>query len=352
MKRISLALSFTLAFLFCLGEPLKAQSPAGDLGSLLRQAKQSLSSRNVPEAIAVYEQAAYLAQDNDQIWASLGYLYVHQSRFLEAVTAYQRALAIDPENPHYYDGLGFSYGHLGALDKAWTAYASAINLEPSNLKYHLALGVVWLRLGEYDRLETLCSQILALDPNNSTAFLLRGSALVQRGAWDQAIAFLSAPKTPKNLELALQLAKAQAGKGDLVAAKATLTPWFGSHPTHGGLWLIWGLLLEQEKNYAQALASYEKAWRFNPQSWEALLAVGRTHLTLDNPRAALRYLMPLAQKYAQNGDVLYFLGLAYYRTSQTQQGLLYLQQAREIYKNQGNQRGVAQVEEILAAYPH
>ena len=104
------------------------------LRELLLQGQKYVDRGDFSRAIAVYQQAATLDQNNAKIFGGMGYLYVHQGRYDEAIQAYQKALSLDPNSPEFYDGLAVSYASFGNNNNAITAYAAAIELEPNSPK--------------------------------------------------------------------------------------------------------------------------------------------------------------------------------------------------------------------------
>jgi Flp pilus assembly protein TadD len=77
------------------------------------------------------------------------------------------------------------------------------------------------------------------------------------------------------------------------------------------------------------------------------LAIGRVYLDLGQTRESIRTLRELTERFPQQAEAFYLLGLAYSRTSQPEPGRRYLQQARELFQKQNNGAGVEKTRELL-----
>jgi tetratricopeptide (TPR) repeat protein/DNA-binding winged helix-turn-helix (wHTH) protein len=101
------------------------------------------------EALRIFEQAAAIDPDAQDIHNQLGFLYQHFGRYEEAIVAHQRYVQLAPKEPNAYDSLGMSYVQDGRYEEAIQALNHALALNP---EFHFAtrhLGDVYFGLGRY-----------------------------------------------------------------------------------------------------------------------------------------------------------------------------------------------------------
>ncbi|MEB3227493.1 MAG: tetratricopeptide repeat protein [Synechocystis sp.] len=317
---------------------------------LLRQGKELVDRGNFAQAIAVYQQAASLDQNNAELYGSMGYLHTRQGQFNEAAQQFQQALKLDPNNPEYYDGLGFSYANLGELSQATSAYSAAISLAPKSVKYRLALGVVLLRQGDYGRVRQTYDEIARLQPGNDEAAVMMGAALLQSGQFDQAITFNreAVKYYPHRSELYLQLGSAYLEQGNLAAARQILEPRLNTDWRSVALHLTWATLMEAEQNYPAALEAYKKALRNDPQAIAAKIGSGRMYLAINQPGEAIWIFRDLTREAPNNADFYYFLGEAYVVDKKENLAKTAFEKAQQLYQTQNNSEGQERVTARLA----
>lgn len=332
--------------------PSQAPTRSNDqFNELLRQGKALVDRGNFAQAIAVYQQAVSLDQNNAELYGSMGYLYTRQGQFKEAAQQFQQALKLDPNNPEYYDGLGFSYGNLGELSQATSAYAAAISLAPKSVKYQLALGVVLLRQGDYERVRRVYDDIVRLQPGNEDATVMMGAALLQSGQLEQAIKFNSQALAyyPNRSELYLQLGNAYLQQGNVAAARQVLEPRLNADWRSVALHLTWANVMEAEQNYPEALDAYKKALRNDPQAIAAKIGSGRMYLAMNKPGDAIWIFRDLTREAPNNGDFYYFLGEAYVVDQKIDLAKTAFEKAQKLYQAQNNPEGQQRVKERLKA---
>jgi len=161
------------------------------LNTLLEEARKLVDAGNFSDAIALYQQAATLDQNNPEIYSGIGYLQARQRNFPAAVVAYRQAVALAPKNARLQYALGYSLANSGDNVDAATAYRDAVQLNHKDVNAYLGLGVVLFRQGKYSDALLADRKAVAIAPKFARAYELKGAILKQQKHSKEAIAALS-----------------------------------------------------------------------------------------------------------------------------------------------------------------
>jgi tetratricopeptide (TPR) repeat protein len=324
------------------------QSFRQQIDDLLHLGLDYIEVGDYDNAIATYQQAAILDDENPKIFSGIGYLYTLQGNFLAASEAYQKALYIDPNNPDFYYALGYSLASAGKYSDAATAYYSAIGLEPENVKHYIGLGVVLLRQQDYIKAEEIYQSIIALDPNNQEAYEIMGKALVEQQRFPDAIVFLetSLHRFPYSTELRLQLASVKFNQGEVTEALDLLKQAERVSQNNYKVFLKTGIILEKQNLLEDALTAYRRAIYLNSQSIEAKAGIGRILLAKQDYLGATVVYKELLEIMPNNGDAYYGLALSYQGRGLKREAKQALETARQLYYSNQNQNGIQQVDSL------
>ena len=138
----------------------------------------------------------------------------------------------------------------------------------------------------------------------------RGLALLKEQRYTPAATTLehAAALEPARLEIAVALAAAYAGKGDLDKAQKILTEAATSHPDSASAQFELGNLYAQRKLFAEAAEAYAQAIRLDPNHEQARLALVKALLTSSRHQEALTALEPFAKVHPDAFDTHHLRG--------------------------------------------
>lgn len=222
------------------------------------------------QAIAAFDHAATLAQDDPSLYSVQGYIYYNlatcpdadaQETYLMAIASFTHALDLQPDNTEWrlrrgnlyyvltrdfgYDYyrqiiadyeilvaqqpdanwlwfLGSMYRQAGDLDQAVENYAASLELAPANYNHQVLLGWWAYQAGDYDRSVEASQAAIALDPSDPRPYFNWGLARVAQGqpddAWEAYTQGSAAADQMTDIETALS--RYDEGIGDLGAALA------------------------------------------------------------------------------------------------------------------------------------
>ncbi|KAM0941484.1 putative tetratricopeptide-like helical domain superfamily [Dioscorea sansibarensis] len=171
-------------------------------------------------------------------WAfrRLGYLQVHQKKWLEAVQSLQHAIRGYPTCADLWEALGLAYHRLGMFTAALKSYGRAIELENSRIFALIQSGNIQLMLGSYKKGVEQFRCALDIAPHNISAQLGLASGLlglskdcVNSGAFGWGAALLEEASTvvEAGTHLTGNMFSAWKLHGDIKIAYAKCFPWEG-----------------------------------------------------------------------------------------------------------------------------
>lgn len=151
------------------------------------------------------------------------------------------------------------------------------------------------------------------NPADNELRYLYAQLLVQTKQVEQAIEQYQtlAKQAPDNGLYADGLFKAQAQKGDWLAARVIANQLKDAHPNHPLGYYFSGLVEQQVKNYAISIKEFELALQKNPAAAEPLSALVKSYLALNQPQKAKAYLQKIVQQSPESSLAHNLLGEIY-----------------------------------------
>lgn len=230
------------------------------------------------------------AQKNELLITSYltgGQNFENKSDLNNALQSYEKALKIDPKNVYISQNIGFNYLKQGQNKKAIDALLEALKYPGLNDgKTEFFLGIAYLR--ENDKTNALKYFNLSRDKNYPAAKQLM------------------AKSQNNNLADVVALKKR---KNDLLIADL----------------ITEGQKFEEEKKLDEALESYQKALKIDPNSIYAAQNIGFYYLKVGQSKKAINYLLN-ALKYPglNDGKTEYFLAICYLKEDDKTNACKYL----------------------------
>ncbi len=191
----------------------------------------------IDQALENCQKAEQLDDRLPVVYVTLGNIHRSTGKYDLALQEYQRALQLDPRSSDAVAGLAESYDSSGRTSDAEAAYKRAIALRPDSWEGYNRYGDF---LDDHQRYEESISQFrhaIELTPDNASLYSNLGSVYIDLGD----------PKRYPEAEKTLQKSIA-------------LEP---SYPAYTNL----GYLYIQEKKYAEASQSVEKALQINDKDY-------------------------------------------------------------------------------------
>jgi tetratricopeptide (TPR) repeat protein len=250
------------------GHASNATAPAKD--ELAREVAtlNAPSSVSATETPAAQDQILVAARERAERHHLLADSAEKQGHSLQAVREYEMAARLDPSEPNLFDwGAELSLHH--ATQPAIEVFSQGHRLFPHSVRMLLGLGAAWFAQGSNQRATQYLCQASDLDPANPQPYLFLGkiqesetgpsTALTERLA---RFARLRPGDARANYYYALSLwkqAEAKGDAGDLAQVESLLQKATQLDPGFASAYLQMGILYAEQKQYPEAISSYQKA---------------------------------------------------------------------------------------------
>ncbi len=289
------------------------------------------------EALGVLRRAAALAPEDALTRYNIGVVLSRKGKYGEAVGHYERAVALAPDLSAGYLGLASSCYHLGDLDRALYYYSQAYMISPDNAELARSFGATLARAGRHSQAAFYFRQAIALSPGWTRPRVELGEALRREGSLKDAIRellrALRVEKTPAGLTT---LSLVYLGGGKLEKALREANAAVALSPSYAPAHRVRGLCLSRMRSWAEAIKSFEEAYRLAPDDLDAVLelayVLAETAKDLSRAHAMVSAVLARDPGNVRAMDVL---GWCLYRQGRFQDSIRELERARRLLEAGG-----------------
>lgn len=287
----------------------EAQTPAAPAPAS-QSAPPAAAAESKP-AVEPDRAAAYYHYSLAHVYEELATVYGRSEFVSKAVDEYRAALAADPGSEYLNSELAELYAKTGRIRDAVLEAQEILKRDPNNLEAHRLLGRVYLRsLGDLQSgqsqsvLKLTIEQFEALarlEPKNVENHLLLGRLYrLNNDLLKAEAAFKKAVEVQPDAEEAVtSLAYLYNEEGDSRRAIAVLES-VPEGARSAKIYSALGYTQEQQKNYKQAVAAYQKAVELDKENLDAMRGLAQ-NLAFDNhPEAALEQYKAIAEADPQD----------------------------------------------------
>ena len=189
------------------------------------------------EALAYCQKAVELDNRMPAVYVTLARIHDALGKHDLALQEFQHALQLDPKNGAALSGLARSYESSGRVVDAEKTFQEASDVRPDDWLGFNDIAAFYARQGKYPQAIAAYRLALQITPDNAEVYSNLGSAYLDQGG-------------EKNLPLA----------EDALKKSIALSP---GYPAYANL----GMLYMQEKRYAEAAATTDKALKINSNDY-------------------------------------------------------------------------------------
>jgi tetratricopeptide (TPR) repeat protein len=275
----------------------------------------------------------------------LGTLYLRQGRFEQAEDALQKAITSAPALVEPRLSLGDAYLVEGKLDLALTAYQGAGKIAPHDVRANLALAKLYLGTGEFAKsieaagnipaekrtaelLPTLAADYFGLRQPEKADVEIQGMLQVAEKQPDlvpelaeffmahgdfkssQQLLALAQAKQPATDRFLVDLARTQAGLGQLEEAQKTLESVLERAPESLDALVAAGQVATQQADWAAATEAFSRATKLAPDRPDILYGLVSAQLYANQTEGALKNAQELHSLLPNDLRATYLLVLA------------------------------------------
>jgi tetratricopeptide (TPR) repeat protein len=241
---------------------------------LLDKAVAAQKSGQLEEAVRIYHTLLDKFPDIAEIRSNLGAALAGEGRYSEAVTEYKRALELKPD-PTVRLNLALAYYKTEQLPLAVDTLKKAREEAPANQQVLTVLADCYLRLGRNKEVIDLLSPVQKADPENPTFNYLLGTALVRDGqAANGQVIIDKILKNGDSAEALLLMGITKFMVKDFAGALADFQKAIDLNPELPDLYAYYGLALLTTGDQAGAKKAFEQELRRDPNNFDANLRLG------------------------------------------------------------------------------
>ncbi len=263
----------TILLATLLAGALAAQEQPKSLEDLHRTAKQSVTEKNLDQALEQYKGIVTKDPKSVEALFNIGWIYNEQKKFATAVRWLKQAAEAAPQDIRVQSELGFALSKLNHVDGAIDAFTKATVIKPDSLAAWIGLGDANFELKK-DSKAASAAYFKAIELGNvaSSTYYRLGWCLNDLNQYPEAAA---------------QLKKAAA-----------------LEPKSATVWLEWGYALLRSKQYDEAVQALTRATVLDPKERLGRLYLGRTYLLMKNKPQVVKQIQELKVLDGKAADAL------------------------------------------------
>jgi len=235
-----------------------------NLGASLRQ------TNDLAGAIAAYNTSLKVDPTDALTWYNLGFTLHAAGNLLEAVRAFQKAIGCKEDYVEAHNNLGVVLRKLDDFEGAVKSYQRALELDPNNSSAHRNLAVVLDEQGDYSGAQKALQTAISATPDEPMLYNNLGLVLNAQGDHGGAARALTEAlvlnrdnkqthQTENNMIVHENLRHTFMAQGNLQAEASQLRQLIQIQPKDAAAHNDLGVCFVQQKNYVDAITSFEKA---------------------------------------------------------------------------------------------
>jgi tetratricopeptide (TPR) repeat protein len=275
----------------------------------------------------------------------LGTVYLRKGHFAQAEEALQKAVAVAPAMIDARVNLGDAYLADGKIEQAQAAYQDAVKIAPHDVAANLALAKLYLGAGEFAKsleaagnilqakrteelLPTLAADYLGLGQPEKAGVEIQSMLAVAQKQTDlvpelaefflahrdfksaQQLLSLAQGKQPPTDRFQVDLARTQAGLGQLDDAQKTLEGVLECTPNSVEALVAAGNVAKQQSNWEASAEAFSLADKLAPERPEILYGLVSAQLYSNAPEDAIKNAQKLHALLPGDLRATYLLALA------------------------------------------
>ena len=233
--------------------------------------------------------------DRAELHHLLGDIDEKQGRSLNAAREYERAARLNPSEGNLFDWGAELLLHR-ATEPAIQVFSQGNRSFPESVRMLLGLGVAWFAQGSHQKAARYLGQASDLDPSNPHSYLFLGKIQEVESSPSEGIAQrlerfarLHPENAQANYYYAISLWRQSQSEGDagkLTQAGALLQKAAQLDPSFAAAYLQLGILQAEQKQYPEAISSYQTAIAADPRLPDAHYRLAQACMRTGDQRKA------------------------------------------------------------------
>lgn len=267
--------------------------------------------RDLPSALAAYQEAALHAPNSFGIQMALGELYLRLGKTESGLICLRKAAQLDPQNPDVHALLGNIYAEQRQYELAENEFRILYQLDPRDLEALGKLVNLMLAQGKTAAALQQVQRAAKYLPQDADFFVQVGNLFFQRRGYAQArelyrMALVAEPKAETPY---LAMAAAFKAEGDTAQAIAWYRKALGVNPRFEEARNELRALYAEGKRWDEALAFFRELIKADSSEVEHWLDLGRVHIMKGDTLAALQVFAQAHERFPDDQRTPVALGL-------------------------------------------
>ena len=224
------------------------------------------------------------------------------------------------------------YSRTNQTGKAIDVYTRALKLSPHDPLLNLNLGLVYLKRDDYQAALPYFQETVSRSPGHRQARELLATCRLYTGDLSAAMRDLEILRAddPLNTGILYLLGVGYLKQKNPTRAKAVLDEMFGSAATPAQANFILGKTYYDAGQFSESEQFYRKALEFDGGTPGVQLELAKVYLSERQTEQAITQLKQILTATPQDADANYFLGGALVQNGDYQEGIQYLEKARQL----------------------
>jgi len=265
----------------------------GNVRYLYNAATRHMMAGRHDDAVRMFENVVQRNPDYLDARLNLGTIYMNLERFEDARKEFLEAVRIDSTSAAACSKLARVYWKEGRRDIAWELYTRAIDLDPRNPETYLNLALLQLNAGGRAEARKLMERAIDVDPGYALTYYHLGKTYMEEGDMEKALELygkhISLDSTA--LDARFEMAVALDRVGRLEEALRHLLCICEERPDDVGVMNNIGVIYSKRGEFDQAVQTFEKALKVDPNQPGVLVNAARAHYRLGDYSRTWEYVM-------------------------------------------------------------
>lgn len=284
-----------------------------NVDALVYSAKLYREMREFDRSRKRYEKLLQMRPDSEAVLFDLGTLSEMEGKLDMAAGYYARILKRNPANKNARARMAAVYTQKKDMDNAILELEKLSDLDRNDLSVRENIGLLLLDKGRFEEAIREFTLILASKPEYDKGHLYLAIALEGSGRYKQALDELLKmdPKGREFLSAVRSLPSLYVKTNSTDEGIGRIQKLLEKDGANANLHLVLSALYEEKADYANAIATLEKARTASPQNTELLYQLGMTLEKSGNRDAAMARMEELLKLDPENPGALNFIGYSY-----------------------------------------
>ncbi|MBL8583664.1 MAG: tetratricopeptide repeat protein, partial [Rhizobiaceae bacterium] len=247
-------------------------APAGTPGPIVSLARVNLRQGSYGPAVNALKPLVDKQPNNAEAKLLLAEGYQKQGNFEAALAIYRPLIEASPQSVQLHFLIGNLFVQQGQSEQARQAFTNVLELSPAFVPALEQLVRIEVEAKQIGAAKARVESFTVANPKEAAGFVMLAQiALIENDRKTAEANLVKAIELrPEQTPPYMALAQLQLGANRITDAVATLRQATVKAPNFPGAYILLGVLLEQQKDYAAARTSYEKAVELDGKSADAL----------------------------------------------------------------------------------